>query len=152
MVVKLFFPMYMCLKENGISTDYFPLIWFQFSGKILIVTHRICDRWALQIRHETRCSLLVARRPFCKFFQDCIRELQNFAGVHDDISVVRALHFLWVLKVVRLFSQSLDPWEWCFWILTIQFPPKYRQFLYLYFTFSFIVIYLLLLLLVSLFS
>ena len=71
-------------------------------------------------------------------FKICIRELQNFAGVHDDISVVSALHFLWVLKVVRLFSQSLDPWEWCFWILTIQFPPKNRQILqilHLYFRF-----------------
>ena len=42
-------------------------------------------------------------------FKICIRELQNFAGVHDDISVVSALNFLRVLKVVRCFSQSADP-------------------------------------------
>lgn len=43
-------------------------VYFEFSGEIFFVTNRICDRWTLQIWHETRCSLRVDRKPLCKFF------------------------------------------------------------------------------------
>ena len=44
------------------------------------------------MKHDA--ASLWLEHPSASSFKICIRELQNFAGVHDDISVVSALHFL----------------------------------------------------------